>query len=65
MRNKVGSILNKPECLIMVSAKGFYPIKPVPGVPLKQQAKDHGLLNDHILRVEDLDGNVLWQRTIQ
>lgn len=48
--------------LIMICENGFYPIDSMEDMPLKQQAKDHGELNDHIRRVEDIDGNVLWSR---
>ena len=48
--------------LVMITAHGFYPIEAAPSVPLEQQAKDHGELNDHILSVEDSSGNVLWRR---
>lgn len=48
--------------LIMVCEEGFYPISVIDGVPLLQQAKDHGELNSHIRRVEDSEGNILWSR---
>jgi hypothetical protein len=48
--------------LIMVTAEGFYPIDAVPEVSMDQQARDHGLLNDHITRVIGLNGEVLWDR---
>jgi len=50
--------------MIMVTSSGhFYPIDAVKDIPLSAQAKDHGELNDHVVRVEDCLGNVLWQRT--
>lgn len=51
--------------LVMVTAQGFYPVQAVSFVPLEQQAQDHGMLNDHVLQVEDTEGNILWKRTIQ
>jgi len=49
--------------LIMRCADGFYFIDSVPDVPLAEQARDHGELNAHILRVELAGGRVLWERT--
>jgi hypothetical protein len=46
----------------MITPEGFYPINALQGIPLTQQAKDHGTLNKHILRVEDIEGNILWSR---
>jgi hypothetical protein len=40
----------------------FYFISALPQPSLAQQAKDHGELNEHIVRVEDLLGNALWER---
>jgi hypothetical protein len=48
--------------LIMITERGFYPVPAVPGHPLRNQAADHGKLNAHVLRVEDIDGNVLWEK---
>lgn len=54
----------KTRLMIMRTVSGFYPIEAVKDIPISQQAKDHGELNDHIIRVEDIDGNVLWERII-
>lgn len=55
--------LDQNVFLVMITVDGnFYPINAVADVPLEQQAADHGLLNDHITRIEDLSGNVLWTR---
>lgn len=48
--------------LIMKAEGGFYPIYASGTKPLKEEAGEHGKLNDHILSVEDIDGNVLWRR---
>ncbi|QNP81170.1 hypothetical protein [Agrobacterium tumefaciens] len=39
-------------------ACGFYPIQPSD----KCKPEDHGRLNDHVVSIEDLEGNVLWRR---
>lgn len=50
-----------PEIWIMRTADGFYPIVPTE----KCKPEDHGRLNDHVIRIEDTHGNVLWERAIQ
>ncbi|MNL55924.1 hypothetical protein D3C87_1793740 [compost metagenome] len=40
-------------------ACGFYPIQPSD----KCKPEDHGRLNDHVVSIEDLEGNVLWKRS--
>lgn len=51
------------ECLVMIMESGnFYPVEAVAGVGLEQQAKDHGELNPHLVRVEDAQGHILWER---
>lgn len=56
----------KPEIaamvLMMICENGFYPIESVENIPLEQQAKDHGNINQHIRRIEDIEGNILWTR---
>jgi hypothetical protein len=49
--------------LVMVADQGFYLVDTVNFVPIEKQARDHGLLNAHIQRVEDLTGNILWNRS--
>jgi len=51
--------------MLMFTEDGFYPIEALITVPLEQQAKDHGEINDHIIIIEDLVGNVLWERLKQ
>ena len=46
---------------IMITANGFYPITPSE----KCRPEDHGKLNDHVIRIEDMHGNVLWERATQ
>lgn len=46
---------------IMRTKDGWYPIQP----SAKCKPEDHGRLNDHVLSIEDMDGNVLWKRTVQ
>jgi len=48
--------------LVMVTDQGFYPVDAVSFYSLQKQAKDHGELNQHVKRVEDVDGNILWER---
>ena len=48
--------------LIMVTENGFYPIKASGIKSIEKEAKDHGELNSHIMRVEDTEGKVLWSR---
>lgn len=50
-----------PPVLIFIRAEGFYPIEALPDRDLAQQAVDHAELNPGTLRVEDVDGNVLWR----
>ncbi|NSZ73912.1 DUF1653 domain-containing protein [Agrobacterium tumefaciens] len=40
---------------------GFYPIQPTD----KCKPEDHGKLNDHVVSIEDIDGNALWKRSAQ
>lgn len=39
----------------------FYPIVGIPDMPLEKQARDHAEINPGTLRVEDMNGNVLWR----
>ncbi len=48
--------------LIMRCLNGFYPIEASGKKPLAEEAADHGKRNAHILRVENLEGDILWQR---
>jgi hypothetical protein len=43
---------------LMFTEKGFYPIQPT----IFCKPEDHGKLNNHITKIEDGRGNVLWQR---
>jgi hypothetical protein len=45
-------------CWIMRTKDGWYPIQPSE----KCKPEDHGLLNDHVVSIEDMDGKVLWKR---
>lgn len=47
-----------PKIWIMKTKTGFYPIEPSE----KCKPEDHGRLNDHVMMIEDTDGNVLWTR---
>lgn len=49
------------ETLIFFRADGWYPIQGLIGKPLSEQAEDNAVLNPGTLRVEDIDGNVLWR----
>lgn len=47
-----------PTVWIMVTDKGFYPIQPSD----RCTPEAHGELNDHVIRIEDISGQVLWRR---
>lgn len=49
-----------PTTWFMFTKYGFYPIQP------SEQCKpeDHGRLNDHVQRIEDSTGKVLWTRQV-
>lgn len=53
--------------LIMFADKGFYPVRCLlpNGYTPEDAAKAHGRLNNHVNRVEDKYGKVLWVRTLQ
>lgn len=44
---------------IIRTADGFYPIQP----SAKCKPEDHGVMNDHVVSIEDIEGNVLWTRS--
>lgn len=48
-----------PTVWIMRTANGWYPIQP----SNLCKPEDHGALNPHVIRIEDADGNVLWDRS--
>lgn len=48
--------------LVMVTEHGFYPVEAVSFVSMDRQAADHGRLNQHVIRVEDSAGNILWKK---
>jgi hypothetical protein len=48
-----------PTYWIMRTAEGWYPIQP----SSKCKPEDHGALNPHVVRIEDMEGNVLWDRS--
>lgn len=50
-----------PTVWLMFTKDGFYPIQP----STLCEAEDHGRLNDHIVRIEDASGKVLWRRVTQ
>ena len=51
-----------PTLWIMKTIDGhFYPIQPSD----RCKPEDHGRLNDHVRSIEDMDGNVLWERLPQ
>lgn len=54
--------LYRREMMIMRTAEGFYPIKSSGKKHVKLEAADHGEINNHILSIEDMEGNVLWKR---
>jgi hypothetical protein len=50
-----------PTVWLMFTADGFYQIQPSSIC----RPEDHGRLNEHIVRIEDADGRVLWRRKVQ
>ena len=51
-----------PTVWVMITRDGhFYPIQPSD----ECKPEDHGELNDHVIRIEDIDGNTLWKRAMQ
>jgi hypothetical protein len=53
--------MSEVPILIFFREDMFYPIEAMPGIPLRQQAEDNAVLNPGTTRVEDVDGNILWQ----
>jgi len=43
---------------IMRTRDGWYPIQPSD----KCKPEDHGALNPHVIRIEDVDGRCIWRR---
>ena len=56
--------LDPTNPLIMRTKTNWYSIESVIGIPIVEQAKHHGELNDHIMSVETRHGDVLWERII-
>jgi hypothetical protein len=50
------------QLLIFTYSGHFYSVDAVEGVSLRQQAKDHGKLNDFIEKITDDEGDILWER---
>jgi hypothetical protein len=50
-----------PTVWLMFTSCGFYPIQP----SAMCKAEDHRKLNDHVIRIEDTEGKVLWERVFQ
>lgn len=59
--SKIDDFKLLPTIWLMFTKDGFYPIQP----SAKCKPEDHGRINDHIIRIEDVEGKVLWTRTIQ
>ena len=51
------------EVLIMITAQGFYPILSSGQKDIVEEANDHLRLNDHVIRVESVQGVILASRT--
>lgn len=47
-----------PTVWLMFTPTGFYPIQP----SNRCKPEDHAEINPHIVRIEDVDGKVLWER---
>lgn len=50
------------EILLMFVQDSFYPIESSGIKPIREEAADHGRLNDHVHRIENEKGEVLWAR---
>lgn len=48
------------EVVLFVRAEGFYPVQLSGLKPPAVEAADHAALNPGTLRIEDMQGNVLW-----
>lgn len=49
----------KNETWIMHTVDGhWYPVTP----SVKCTPEDHGFLNDHVVRIENMNGDILWER---
>jgi len=53
----------KDELMIFFRYGHFYPIQGVIGIPLTKQAEDHAKINLGTLKVEDINGVVLWKQS--
>lgn len=63
MSADANSLMLSDEIMIMRPKAGvWYPIQAVKGKALADQAREHGELNKHLARIEDVNGNVLWRR---
>lgn len=52
--------------LICICEEGFYPIEAAPqGIKDADWAKSNGEINDHIIRIETVNGDMLWERVVQ
>lgn len=47
-----------PTIWVMRTADGWYPVQP----SARCKPEDHGELNPHVVRIEDMNGKVLWDR---
>lgn len=47
-----------PTVWIMRTRDGWYPIQP----STLCKPEDHGRLNEHVISIEDIAGQVLWER---
>lgn len=48
------------ETVIFFREEGFYPVQLSGAVPTAVEVLDHAALNPGTLRIEDMNGNVLW-----
>jgi hypothetical protein len=48
------------ETVIFIRQEGFYPVTLSGKKPAAVEAADHAALNPGTLRIEDMNGNVLW-----
>lgn len=50
------------EIMVFFRKDGWYPVQGVKHIPLIRQAAEHAAANPDTLRIEDIDGVVLWRR---
>ena len=53
------------EVVLFIRDQHFYPVQFMGTKPSEQEVLDHVALNPETLRVERMNGQVLWERDVQ